>query len=417
MKHIVYLHQYFATREGVTGTRSYEFARRWVQAGNQVTVITSTAQLTAAECAGATKSSLLARELMIDGIRILALELPYRQTMSYVRRIWSFCSFSLFATALLLRLEDVRAVYATSTPLTIVVPALVRKICRGTPYVFEVRDLWPELPIAIGTIRSRAAGAILRWLERRAYHSAAGIVALSPDMKALIDRTTLDPPKTIVVPNCADIDIFRPLEPREIERVRHRLGWDGRFVIIHTGAMGRINALDRVLDLAGRLRHKPRVLFVLLGSGSEKPRLQKLAAEQELANVSFVDALPKQQLAPLLAAADAGFVSIAKITQLEYNSANKFFDYLACGLPVLLNYGGWQKQVLEQHQAGFGCDSFDDAQCLRNILRLLEDESLCVSMGRNARVLSERMFDRTLLAGQTLAFIDTCLESRSAPRL
>jgi len=412
MNHIVYLHQYFATRAGVTGTRSYEFARRWVQAGHRVTVITSCAQLSAAEVAGARAAGPFVKELLVDGIRILALDLAYHQTMGYLRRIWSFCAFSLLASALLLGLRDVQIVYATSTPLTIVLPALISRLIRKIPYVFEVRDLWPELPVAIGAIRSRPVAAALRWLERCAYRRAIGIVALSPDMQAGIDRIAGHPQKTVVVPNCADNDIFCPRAPHEVAQVRRRLGWDDRFVLIHAGAMGRINALDRVLWLADRLRHEPRVLFVLLGYGSEMPRLQRAAAERQLGNVSFLAALPKQELAHVLAAAQAGLVSVAKVAQLEYNSANKFFDYLACGLPVLLNYGGWQKQVLEQYQAGLGCDNFDDHQCLQNILRLLQDENLRLAMGRNARALSELRFDRNQLAGQALAFVCACLENQ-----
>ena len=400
--HILYIHQYFTAPSGSSGTRSYEFARRWVQAGNEVTIITSTAQLSAKELENSEKVKKGVRRLKLNGIDVLVLEVSYHQTMGYVRRGWSLLQFLLRASFLLLQLKGVDVVYATSTPITVAVPALIKRVFSRTPFIFEVRDLWPEGLIALGVVKNKVAIFLLNVFEKHIYLKSSGIVALSPAMKAKIDVVSQEPSKTITVPNCADIELFKPLSKDQKHSIRKQLGWDGKFVIVHTGAMGKINGLDRIINTAEHLRNQQELLFVLLGEGSKKAMLTKLVEDRRLNNVEFINRMPKSELAKILPAADVGLVSVTTVEHMLDNSANKFFDYLACGLPVLLNYGGWQKAVLDKHNVGLGCRNFNDAEFVDNILTLLRDTRLCEVMGQNARVLAENEFNRNILAQKVL---------------
>lgn len=418
---ILYIHQYFATRESTSGTRSYEFARRLVEKGFQVSVLTG----------GNTGEKLLGRpvenveETTVDGIRIIIVGVRYDRTASPPKKALSFLRFMWRAAKVALK-ENTDLIFATSTPLTVAFPALAKKIFQRTPYVFEVRDLWPEVPIRIGILRNPIIIGLARWLEKKAYKHAFHIVALSEGMRDGIIARGIPAEKVTVIPNCADLDLFGPQAPPD-PQLAARL--QGKFVCIHSGAMGRINGLDHVIDTAIWLKEhaakeqatEPKeraaneraandIAFLLIGVGSERPRLQERARSAGLDNVIFMDPVPKQQLPGVINACQVCLMSVAPIPVLEMNSANKFFDYLASAKPVIINYGGWMKHVLEN--AGAGLSVAYDAEALATALMALKDDpERCAQMGANARKLAEREYDRALMVDRIEMVLRSALKS------
>ncbi len=407
--HILYLHQYFATPNGKTGTRSYEFAKRWVACGHRVTMLTSTAHLTEADI-GDKRRGLVTR-VKIDGIDVIALGVDYRQTMGFARRAWAFVWFMLLATCFVLVIRGVSIVYATSTPLTVGVPAILGRWIRRRRFVFEVRDPWPAVPVEMGLIRNALLIGLLRWLERLIYRNAEGIVTASPGMTELVRRVADAGSRVITVPNCADTDLFTP----EVDgsRVRRELGWDRRVVYLHAGAMGRVNGLDCIVRAADHFRNDAEFLFVLLGEGREKQELMAQRDRLKLTNLQILDGVAKSKLPPVLAAADVCLMTITFVPLLEHNSANKFFDYLSAGRPVILNYGGWQRDVLESAGAGMGCTMGDEKSFFDNLAALKADQPGRLAMGGNARKLAVERYSRDLLAATALEFV---AEAERAPR-
>jgi glycosyltransferase involved in cell wall biosynthesis len=322
----------------------------------------------------------------------------FERALSFLRFLWK-------ATIELIKLRNVDIVYATSTPLTVAVPALANRFCKGIPFIFEVRDLQPRGLIAHGAVKNRFAIWLLRLLERTTYRKSTGIVALSADSKGDIDKITKEPAKTIVAPNCSDVELFKLIEEQEKQKIRLEFGWQDKLIIVHAGIMGKTNGLYRIVEVASRIQDYRNICFVLIGEGKEKPTLEKMINESKLNNVILMNPLPKRELARVLPAVDIGLVSIDKMPHMEYNSANKFFDYLACGLPVLLNYGGWQKETLDEYNAGLGCNIFDDDEFIKNIMTLFNDPQLRKTMGQNARKLAEEKFSRDILSKRVLDFI------------
>lgn len=404
--HILYLHQYFATRQGNTGTRSYEFARRWVAAGHRVTVLTSLAQLTEGDVR--VRPWRLVTRFDVDGIHVVALHVKYRQRMGFLRRVWAFLCFTVMATWFVVRRPGVDVVYATSTPLTVGIPPLVARFLRGRRYIFEVRDPWPAVPVALGLIRSPVAITVLRRLERAIYRWAEAIVTLSPGMASVV-RAAAPPAQRIeTIPNCADTELFHP--GVDGAQTRRRYGWNGRIVCIHAGAMGRVNGLDVIVRAAEHFREDPELLFVLLGEGREKEPLLRQREHLGLTNLEILGAVTKRDLPAVLAAADVGLMTITNVPVLEHNSANKLFDYLSAGKPVVLNYGGWQREVLEEAGAGLGSRMGDERNFFANIAALKADPARRESMGRAARQLATVTYDRDRLAARTLEIIVDCVK-------
>ena len=367
-------------------------------------MITSTAQLTGPDLGTAACASII-RRLNVDGIEVIAFNISYHQTMGYAKRIWSFVRFLFFASLITVRLKDIDVVYATSTPLTIGIPALFLKWFRGIPFAFEVRDQWPQIPIEMGLIKSKLLIKLLLRLEKTIYKNAAAIVALSPGMAEGIQRVLDKSCKKIitVIPNSCDVDVFSPNIDGSL--VRKERGWGNKFVLLHTGAMGKANGLSFIIEVAQKLQDRPDILFVLIGEGGEKPSIERLIAEMRLTNIELAGTVTKHQLPTYLAACDIAMVIFANYPILEHNSANKFFDALSAGKPVLLNYSGWQRKLIEHEKAGWGCKLCDIDEFVDKVIKLNAEKERLNLMGQNARKIAESKFNRDKLARQALSVL------------
>jgi glycosyltransferase involved in cell wall biosynthesis len=406
--HILYIHQHFATPKGSTGTRSYEFARRWVKRGHKVTVITGHYDIGGLELGKG-----LIQKQTIDQINVVVVGTQYSNKQSFLRRIISFFSFCVLSIYAGLSVDRVDVIYATSTPLTVGIPAIVLKWLKHIPFVFEVRDQWPELPIELGIIRNRFFTKMLLWLESTIYKKSAAIVALSPGMAEGIRQVIGQGKSITVIPNSCDTDLFRPDINGSI--IRKKYGWGNKFLFLHAGAMSKINNLDFAIDAAVRLKEHSDIMFVLIGDGNQRPAMESRVRELDAANVEILPSVPKQKLPEIYAAIDAGLMIIGNYPILENNSANKFFDSLSAGKPVLLNYSGWQRQLLEAHNAGFGGELCNLEQFVDKVLYLNSNREQLEQMGRNARGLAEEKFNRDILAKQALEVLKLAYEKQCAP--
>jgi glycosyltransferase involved in cell wall biosynthesis len=396
--HILYIHQHFALPAGSTGTRSYEFARRWINAGHKVTLI-------AGDCdvGGLRAGRGFVRRQAVDGIDLVIVGAKYSNKMGYVRRLASFLSYMLFSTYVGLRTKGIDVIYATSTPLTVGIPAMVIKRLKRVPFVFEVRDQWPEVPIALGVIKNNILKKLLLWLEKTIYKRSASIVALSPGMAEGVEDVAGRDKEVRVVPNGCDLDLFEP--NAEGSAIRNRYQWGGKFVLLHFGTMGKVNGLDFAVDAAHRLKDRPDIHFVLIGDGSERLKLEERISLLGLGNIEILDRVSKFELVGFMAACDVSTVLLGDFPILEHNSANKFFDSLAAGKPVLLNYSGWQRKILEDNNAGCGCELCNLDEYVQKILYLHSHRKLLRTMGQNAHKLAVAEFDRDSLAARALDLV------------
>jgi glycosyltransferase involved in cell wall biosynthesis len=394
---VLYFHQYFATRRRSTATRSYELARRLVERGHRVTIVTRDTRMLEAGREKRPPGRLVARET-VDGIDVLYLNVPYANRYPTPVRLASFTAFTAAAgvAGMLERKPDV--VFASSTPLTIGIAGLATARAKGVPFVFELRDLWPAVPVAVGVLKNAAAIRSAEWLERRLYDGAERIVVCSEGSLAELRRRGIPEDKLTLIPNAADLDVFRPDVADHGFRARH--GLEGRFVALYTGAMGRANGLDQLVDAADALRRwgDERVTIVALGDGGERPGLEERARALGLENLRFLPPVPKDELAGIVGAADVTLTIFAPYPILETTSPNKFFDSLAAGKAVVVNLDGWLRRLVEENDAGIWVPA-GNAEALAGALSALAANPEGVArMGQNARALAEREFGRDEMA-------------------
>ena len=397
------MHQYFGTRASTTGTRSYEFSKFLLRRGHRVTMLTSGRDnVDGFNC----RSGQGFVRFETDGIEVIAINAAYNNPhkgtgMNGAKRMLHFLDFARLAARVGRQLQRPDVVFATSTPLTIGLPGIRLARHFSVPFVFEVRDLWPDALINVGALKNPVVIWWLRRTERRLYHAADHLVALSPGMKEGIMRQGIPDERVTVIPNGSDLDLFRPDIDGSAERAR--LGLGDRFSAIYFGAMGRANGLDYVIEAARELQQRARdhIVFVLHGDGGMRPQLEELARRYELRNVVFSNLVPdKAAVARIVAGCNACMTIYAATDKEQTWSPNKMFDALAAGKPVLINVPGWLGETIQENRAGRSLDPQRPAALAETVEELAARPGLCAEMGRNARNLAEAQFSREALAAR-----------------
>lgn len=399
---VLYFHQHFSTPKGAVGIRSYEMARRLVARGHQVTLVCGSY--------GSGETGLQQpfvggrRRGIVEGIDVVEFDLVYSNNDGLLKRAITFTRFALRSIGLALT-ESYDLVFATTTPLTAGIPGVCARWLRGKPFVFEVRDLWPELPKAMGVIRNPLVLGAMSVLEWVSYRSANRLIGLSPGIVEGIAKRGVKRELIALIPNGCDLDIFNgDAEPWRPEQV----GADD-LLAVFAGTHGMANGLDAVLDAAAELKQRGRqdIKLLLIGQGKLKSSLQERAKREALESVVFQDPVNKARLAGLMASADVGLQILANVPAFYYGtSPNKFFDYIAAGLPVLNNYPGWLAGMIRENRCGFAVEP-DNPQAFADALeQAASDRSVIEEMGRRGRDLAVREFDRDLLANRFVDWLE-----------
>jgi glycosyltransferase involved in cell wall biosynthesis len=410
---ILYFHQYFTTRDGANGSRSYELARRLVARGHDVTLVCGSTDRSQTGLTGAPRHGV--RRGNVDGMDVIEICVPYSNYDGLRKRALAFLRFACKSVAVAWR-ERYDLLFATSTPLTAGVPGIaMRLLKRRRKFVFEVRDLWPELPKAMGVITNPLVLAGLSLLEKACYTAMHAGVALSPGIEQGMRRRAGARKPIALVPNGCDLDMFAHGTGGESSAAAPPEGFprDGlRCAFI--GAHGIANGLDAVLDAARALARLGRsdIHLIFIGEGRLKPALVDRARKERLENCRFFDPLPKRQLAGVMGHIDVGLMTLANVPAFYCGtSPNKFFDYIASGLPVLNNYPGWLADLIRENRCGVVVSPGDPEEFARALVSLADDRTALVEMGRNARRLAERQFDRDRLAQHLIEFLESVAAS------
>ncbi len=391
---VLYFHQHFSTPKGSAGIRSYQMATRLLARGHRVTMVCGS--YGGGETGLTTPFIKGSRRGVVDGMEIIEFNLAYSNSDSFARRASTFLRFALRSVGLAFS-EEYDVLFATTTPLTAGIPGICARWLRRKPFVFEVRDLWPELPRAMGVIRNPLVLFAMEVLEWVSYRSAHQLVGLSPGIVRGIADRGVPHSRISLVPNGCDLDIFggqvTPWRPAGIQ--------SSELMALFAGTHGMANGLEAVLDAAVELKRRGRqdIKLLLIGQGKLKPALQARAQRDGLENVIFHEPVNKEKLAGLMAATDLGLQLLANVPAFYFGtSPNKFFDYIASGLPVLTNYPGWLAELIRANDCGFAVPP-DDAAVFADVLeRAAADRVALKAMGQRGLALATREFDRRELA-------------------
>jgi len=392
--HILYVVQYFNLPSEPGGGRAYHFATHWVRAGHRVTLVTGTVNTKTASVADRYQGRSYIRE-RIEGVELIRCASSSRIRLSVPGRISNFLGFAARASwAVISKVERPDIIYASSTPLTVGIPALAAALRWRRRFVFEVRDLWPESAVVAGVLKNRMVIAVTSAFERLLYRRAARIVALTRGIEAGILKTGIPPEKVLFVPNGVDDILGGNGQPPPARG-------DGMFRVVYAGALGRWNGNETLVDAATLLKDDEGIEFVVVGDGDQRVALEQRARAMG-ARMRFLGALPKERAIREIHDADACVICTWDHPFHSMVLANKIFDYLGAGKPVLAAARGEMALLLAEARAGLSVPP-GDPSTLAALVRKMRDLPLSEreAMGRRGREHVLAHYRRSDLARKT----------------
>lgn len=400
---IIYLHQYFNTPSMSGGTRSYEMAKRLIESGHEVHMITSWTK--------ETDQDDWFYEL-IDGIHVHWLPNPYSNKMSFKRRLMAFSKFAIAATRKAISIKNSDIIFATSTPLTIAFPGVIASKVKKIPMVFEVRDLWPEVPIAMGVLNKPYQIYLAKLLEKWAYNNSEHVIALSSGMKEGVIQAGYPDNKVTVIPNSSDNSLFEVSDAEYDSFIAKNKWLPTGNSLIYTGTFGVVNNVIIAVDIAVELKKRNSdISIVLIGDGIQYDEIIDYAENKGVLNKSIFikKQVPKQEIPFYLKYASIASSFAIDLPAIQANSANKFFDALAASKPILINYGGWQKDIIEKNQCGVVAWKKTIPEIVDELESFLYDEKIYKQACINSKQLALNEFSRDNLAKKLqTVLLDAC---------
>jgi glycosyltransferase involved in cell wall biosynthesis len=334
----------------------------------------------------------------VEGIEVHYLPIAYDNRFGFAARSWSFIKYVNGVLDLAKQFHDVDYCYAISVPLTVGLAAMRIRARYKIPYIFEVGDLWPEAPIQMGFVKNYFFQQALYALEKRIYKSAQAIVALSSAIQSAIEAKVPNK-KTHLIPNMADCDFYHPERKESALEEKYRI--QGKFVVSYIGAIGVANGLDYFLACARESRKANLPIhFLVCGDGAELDRLKKSADQHELHNLTFLPFTNREGVREVMNITDAAFVCYKPVPVLETGSPNKYFDGLAAGKMIIINFGGWIKEEIEKNQCGVYVNPHEPADFVRKTSPIINNKELQLQLSNNARLLAERSYTRAKLGSK-----------------
>lgn len=383
------------------GTRHHELARFFAAAGHKVIIIASPVSY----LTGRSEKNVKVSRDANGAIEIYRVYTYPALHKSFIHRVFSFVSFMVSSFFKSMAIRNIDVVWGTTPPIFQSFTGWLVARLKRKPFMLEVRDLWPAFAIAVGVLHNKTLIRLSLWLEKFLYTHADRVVVNSP---GFIPHIQSRGGKNIVlVPNGADPAFF---DAQSADRQVNYPEWNGKFVVLYTGAHGMSNDLDVVLRAAELLQSTPAIHFVLLGDGKEKSAMQEKAARLRLSNLEFRDSLPKTQMPSVIAAADACIAILKPVEMYKTTYPNKVFDYMACAKPIILAIDGVIREVVETAHCGLFCPPGDPQKMSEAILKLYRDPAAARDMGLNGRRYLELHFDRAQIAGEFIKAVEDLVD-------
>jgi glycosyltransferase involved in cell wall biosynthesis len=398
---ILYITQHFNIPTGSAGIRLYKMAKALVEHGHEVTIVCGSYDGAKTGLNGEFIKG--KRAGFYQGIEIIEFDIKYSNKFSFVKRTGVFFLY-VWKTVRLALFYEYDILFASTTPLTVGIPGIFARWIRRKKFVFEVRDLWPELPKAMGVIRNPVILWLMGVLEFICYRSATKLIGLSDGIVKGIARRGILLNKIANIPNGCDLDIFSTNDGKmKINGVR-----ENDFLCLYSGTHGIANGLDILIDVAVELRRRGNntIKIVLVGDGKLKPGLIAKAKEQHLNNIIFLDPLNKADLSKLMNTCNIGMQLLANIPAFYYGtSPNKFFDYISVGLPVLNNYPGWISELISENNCGITVSPDNSVEFTDSLVKLEQEKYKLADMSVNAINLAKTDFDRNMLSNKWVEWV------------
>lgn len=404
--HILFLSDNFPPEVNAPATRSFEHCREWVKAGHQATVITCAPNFPRGEVFAGYRNRLWQSE-ELEGIRVIRVWSYITSNEGFTRRILDYTSFLVTATIAALFVRRVDVIVGTSPQFFTACAACAVSLTKRRPWVFELRDIWPESIRAVGAMKDSRILDFLERLELFLYRRAARVVSVTHAFRDNLIFRGIDGDKIDVITNGVDLERFTP-RPKDAE-LAGQLGLEGRFVAGYIGTMGMAHGLDTLLDTAALLRENPAasdIRLLLLGDGAQRRHLMKRAEREGLENVLFLETVPKSEVARYWSLLDVAIIHLRASPLFETVIPSKLFECMAMGLPIIHGVMGESAKIVEDNEVGVTVAPENPEEMAAVLLRLASDHALCNRLAQNGPKAAQD-YDRKILARPMLDILES----------
>jgi glycosyltransferase involved in cell wall biosynthesis len=399
--HLLFLTDNFPPEVNAPASRTFEHCREWVRKGHRVTVITCAPNFPKGKVFDGYQNKAFQTET-IEGIEVIRVWSYITANEGFVRRILDYLSFMASAIVASPRVHDVDLVIGTSPQFFTAVAAYVVSRMKRIPYVFELRDLWPESIKAVGAMKESFALRMLERLEMFLYRKAARIVSVTESFKQVLMRRGIEGTKIEVVTNGVDVSQFKP-RPKDPELTR-KLGLEGKFVAGYIGTHGMAHSLETLLQAADRLRGQ-NFAFIFLGDGARKQALREMADQMKLDNVVFIDSVPKADVPKYWSLLDVSIIHLRKTELFTTVIPSKMFECMGMGIPVLHGVEGESADIVRREQVGIPFEP-EGVDQLCEALQSLKSDPARLARFREQCLRAAGNYDRTYLALRMLKVLE-----------
>jgi glycosyltransferase involved in cell wall biosynthesis len=412
MKRLLYITQYYASSDQPGASRHYQHIRTLMRHGYRVTLITSYVKNRLRVIPPEYRDTKIARER--DGDLTIFKTYAYpNYGRDFRTRMLNYLSFMFYAIVAGLKAPPCNLVFASSPSLFVGLAGYVLSRLKRVPFVFEVRDLWPETAVVMGALRSPVLIKLASWLARFLYRRAERVIAVTEGIRQGIIQAGIPDSKIVFVPNGVDDDLFETLSFERAGQIRREYGWGDRFVALYAGTLARSDGLPAIVRAAAALTDFRELLMVFLGDGEVKPQLMELADELQLSNVVFIPSQPKRRVPDFVTAADVCLVPAKCDDFFHMHLPNKLFDYMAGARPVIAAVPPGEAQALvERAEAGLVIPPEDEVNLAAALLDLRDDPQARRRYGQNGRRYVLEHYLRSGLAARLASALDSVLQEK-----
>lgn len=405
---VLLLHQYYLEDDDHGGSRWNEITKKWAEEGHQVQVIAGMMHYTSNEKKSEYKGKWFKKKKQ-GSVNVIRCHVSESYNTNFVGRLWAYFSFVFSSSwAGLFKVKGkFDVIIVTSPPLFIGISGYLISLFKRIPFVFEIRDLWPESAIDTGVVTNKLIIRLAYTLEKFIYKKASLINVLTPAFKdTLINKKGISQEKIIFIPNAADFSLSDDLVQNfDVNKFKVENDLENKFIITYVGAHGIANSLDQILETA-QLLDDTNVLFLLIGDGMEKARLIKKASVEKIQNVRFINPVPKAEVFKYILASDMGASVLKNVETFKTVYSNKTFDYMACKKPILMAIDGVSRELVEQANAGIFVQPENPLDFASKIRIYLSNPELMINQGENGYQFAKLNFDRNRLSK---SFIDSII--------
>ena len=406
---ILYISHYFPPEVNAPAVRVSQLGKHWQQLGHKVTVVTGFPNHPHGIIPEEYRGKLFQRESH-DGLTLLRSYVYAAPNKGFAKRILNYLSFMLSGMlAAIFRSGKQDIVIATSPQFFVAIAGYIASLVKRVPFVFEVRDVWPEEIVAVGAMKRGLVIKLLERIEMFLYRRARLIVAVAQGTIDILTERGIDPKKIVLVPNGVDFDRFSSAVDDHAVRDQHNL--DGQFLVSYIGTHGMAHNLQTVLNAANRLRQRDDIRFLFVGDGADKANLVANSEAMKLENVTFVPQQPRNRIADYYAASDLCLVPLRQAELFTKNIPSKIYEVMASGKPILIGAKGESRKLVESAEAGLAVEPDNDRDLSEKIVRLADDRKLSQRLGSNGRDFARRNCTHRDLAAKYLNHLQNCIST------